>query len=200
MTDLFKEKAQNWDRRELVRQLSAAVGRAMRERLPLSDDMTIMDFGAGTGLITGQLADRVRQVVAVDTFPAMLEKLQAKPELHGRVTARCQDILAQPLDQQFDCIVSAMAMHHVQDTERLIRVLVDHLKPGGHLALADLDTEDGHFHPEGAQGVYHHGFDRDALAALMERQGLADIQFITAHKVERENGVYPVFLATAIKP
>ena len=29
------------------------------------------------------------------------------------------------------------------------------------MALSDLDTEDGNFHDEEAEGVFHHGFDRD---------------------------------------
>ncbi len=197
MTDLFEEKAEDWDRRETVRQLSEAIGAAMIGQVPFADGMTVMDFGAGTGLITAHIAPRVGQVVAVDTSPAMLEKLAAKPELQGKVETVCQDILEQPLAQTFDAIVSAMALHHVEDTDRLLEAFARHLKPGGWLALADLDTEDGSFHPQDVEGVYHHGFDRDDLAARLKRHGFEDIRFTTAHTVNREDGDYPVFLVTA---
>ena len=199
MTDLFEEKAEDWDRREVVRALSNAIGSAMVEQVPFAADMTVMDFGAGTGLITAQVAPRVEQVVGVDTSPAMLEKLAAKPELQGRVAIACQDILEQPLAQTFDAIVSAMAMHHVEDTDRLIETFARHLKPGGWLALADLDTEDGSFHPPDVEGVYHHGFDRQALGERLERHGFTDVRFVTAHTVQREDGNFPVFLVTARK-
>jgi hypothetical protein len=41
------------------------------------------------------------------------------------------------------------------------------LKPGGHLAIADLYTEDGSFHGDGFHG--HKGFDPAILAAMLEK-------------------------------
>jgi len=40
-----------------------------------------MDFGAGTGLITSQVAPLVKKIVAVDISETMLNKLFTKPEL-----------------------------------------------------------------------------------------------------------------------
>mgnify|MGYP006950044336 CR=1 FL=1 len=44
------------------------------------------------------------------------------------------------------------------------------------VALADLDSEDGSFHPPDTDGVYHLGFDRDALRAELEADGFSDIE------------------------
>lgn len=93
-----------------------------------------------------------------------------------------------------------MAMHHVQDTAALLRALFAHLAPGGWLALADLDAEDGTFHPAGLEGVYHAGFDRPALGAALGAAGFTDVVFGTAVEVQREGRVYPVFLVTARRP
>lgn len=197
MPDLFEEKARDWDVNDMVRQLSSAIGGAILDRVALTGDMDIMDFGAGTGLISGQVASRTGTITAVDISEAMLEKLSAKPELQGKVTTVCQDITSAPLDRKFDVIVSAMAMHHVMDTDHLIETFAAHLEPGGRVALADLDAEDGGFHPEGTEGVYHQGFDRDALSGLLQKHGFRDIEFVTAHTAIKENGEYPVFLVTA---
>lgn len=197
MSEYFNEKAADWDGNELVAKLSSAVGAAIREHVPLNDSMDVMDFGAGTGLISSQVAPLVKRIVAVDTSGAMLEKLVAKPHLHGKVEAVCQDILESPLAARFDLIVSAMAMHHVQDTDRLIGVFAAHLKPDAMIALADLDKEDGTFHPDEAAGVFHQGFERDGLRAILEAHGFRDIQFSTAHTVVKEEREYPVFLVTA---
>jgi len=67
------------------------------------------------------------------------------------------------------------------------------------VALADLDSEDGSFHPPETQGVFHAGFDRDELGATLARHGFGDIRFVTAHTVVKEQGSYPVFLVTASK-
>lgn len=199
MTDLFEEKAGDWDVNDRIKQLSAAIGSALLAHVPLHARMQVMDFGAGTGLISAHVAPRVARILAVDTSEAMLKKLAAKTELRGKVEAVCQDITQKPLDARFDLIMSAMAMHHVPDTGALLRRFAEHLDSGGLLALADLDKEDGSFHPPETQGVFHHGFDRDALRAVLASAGFEDIHFRTAHSVVTENGEYPVFLVTARK-
>jgi cyclopropane fatty-acyl-phospholipid synthase-like methyltransferase len=188
VTDLFADKAQDWDARPVPVQISRGVGEALRREVELRPDMRVLDFGAGTGLVAGQVAPEVASVVALDVSQAMLDQLAAKPELEGKVETRCQDILL---------VVSAMALHHVEDTGALMRAFYDHLAPGGRIALADLDTEDGSFHPPGTEGVFHAGFDRAELKARMEAAGFEGVRFRTACEVDREARRYPIFLAVA---
>lgn len=199
MSDHFNEKAKTWDADEMIKLLSSAVGAAILRHTELNAQMQVMDFGAGTGLISSQVAPLVNKILAVDVSEAMLDRLVAKPELHGKVEAVCQNILEQPLSEQFDLIMSAMAMHHVEDTVKLIQTFSEHLKPGASVALADLDKEDGSFHPADVQGVYHSGFEREALQSILEAQGFADVRFVTAHTVEKEDREYPIFLVTATR-
>ncbi|MCA9560742.1 MAG: methyltransferase domain-containing protein [Myxococcales bacterium] len=199
MTDLFEEKAHDWDTRPIPVQISEGVARALAEHVKLDDQMTVMDFGAGTGLICSRVAPAVGRIIAVDVSRAMLAKLAEKPEMVGKVETVCQDIVERPLGRQVDLIVSAMAMHHVADTRALFEAFAAHLVPGGRIALADLDTEDGDFHPPDAEGVFHAGFDRDALGAIAEAAGFRDVRFVTAAEVDREGKTYPIFLLTAAK-
>ena len=121
MADLFNEKSQDWDSREVVQTLSSAVGSAILKHVPLNEQMHVMDFGAGTGLISSQVVHFVKKIVAVDTSESMLNKLVKKPELEHKVTIVCQDIIEKNLTEKFDLIMSAMAMHHVEDTEKLFQ-------------------------------------------------------------------------------
>ncbi|MES0327693.1 MAG: class I SAM-dependent methyltransferase, partial [Gammaproteobacteria bacterium] len=130
MSDHFNEKAKTWDADEMVKKLSSAIGASILENTSLNPQMNVMDFGAGTGLISSQVAPLVNKIVAVDISEAMLDKLIAKPELQGKVEAVCQNILEQPLTTQFDLIMSAMAMHHVEDTAKLIQTFSEHLISG----------------------------------------------------------------------
>ena len=199
MTDLFEEKAKEWDMNEMILALSSAIGAAIREQVALNDSMHVMDFGAGTGLVTAQVAEQVGRVTAVDVSQSMLDQLVAKEHLELKVDAVCQDILEIPLDTRFDLIVSAMAMHHVEDTDALVQSFADHLKPGARIALADLDSEDGTFHPADTEGVFHHGFDRSEFQSILENKGFNDVNFVTAHTVNKEGKTYPIFLVTAVK-
>ena len=198
MTDLFKDKAKEFDGNDVALGLSQGIGSTLLNHLPLNDTMHVMDFGAGTGLLTAQIVPRVHQVTAVDVSPAMLTQLLSKHGLKDKVEAVCQDITVTPLNRQFDVIVSAMAMHHIKDTDRMIKCLAEHLKTGGRVALADLDIEDGSFHPTAIEGVYHSGFDRKQFASLLEKHGFHDIHFTTAHTVKKEDKHYPVFLVVAV--
>jgi 2-polyprenyl-3-methyl-5-hydroxy-6-metoxy-1,4-benzoquinol methylase len=199
MTDLFKDKAAEWDSRPIPQQISEGVFGALKDAVVLEGTSTVMDFGAGTGLVCSKIAPHVERVLAVDISEAMLEQLASKPELEGKVDIRCQNILETPLDERVELIVSAMAMHHVEDTAALMRALHDHLAPGGRVALADLDTEDGDFHPPGIEGVFHAGFDRGALKGHLEAAGFQDVAFVTACQVDREQKRYPIFLVTAVR-
>jgi SAM-dependent methyltransferase len=199
MSQYFDEKAADWDADERRKRLSSAIGSSILAHIPLHDRMEVLDFGAGTGLISAYVAPRVHKIIAVDTSEAMLAALAAKPELRGKVEGVCVDITRTPLDARFDLVISAMTLHHVPDTAALIESLADHLKPGGRLALADLDTEDGSFHSNDAAGVFHHGFDRGELQTMLEMRGFQDIRFFTAHTVVEDEKRYPVFLVTAAK-
>jgi putative AdoMet-dependent methyltransferase len=197
MTDLFKDKAQDWDANDMVKGLTLGIGSAINANVNFDQTMVVMDFGAGTGLITSQIANRVEKVIAIDVSQAMLDKLMVKEELHGKVEPLCRNILENPLPDRFDLIVSAMAMHHVENTEQLISRFAEHLKPGGMIALADLDEEDGTFHPDDIQGVYHNGFNRDLFRSLLSKHGFTNIRFVTAHTVHKGEKAYPVFLVLA---
>ena len=199
MTDLFEAKAADWDANHRKSRLASAIGDTILRRVSLNREMDVLDFGAGTGLIASRIAPEVNRIVAVDTSPAMLAQLESKSELNGKVETVCQDILERPLEAKFDLIVSAMALHHVEDTDRLLARFSEQLKDAGKVALADLDQEDGSFHPPDTEGVFHFGFDREELARLMRKHGFGEIDFVTAHTIAGDDKDYPVFLVTARK-
>jgi putative AdoMet-dependent methyltransferase len=199
MTDLFSEKAQDWDKDEMKKQLSSAIGSEILKQIPVNKSMKVMDFGAGTGLITYQIAPHVNKVVAVDISEAMLSQLMEKFSNQNNVEMCCQNIIDEPINKTFDLIMSAMAMHHVEDTNKLIQRFSENATSGAMLALADLDSEDGSFHPAQMDGIFHHGFDRDELKAILEKHNFTNVNFSTAHTINKEDKTYPIFLLTASK-
>ncbi len=199
MTDLFKKKAENYDSEDWEKELSSVVESIILTNIPFHDQMHVMDFGAGTGLLCSHIAPMVKKITAVDISEAMLEKLVAKPELKNKVDILCRDIMKNPIDEKFDLIMSAFAMHHVEDTNKLIQSFAWHLEPGSRIALVDVDKEDGSFHGEDNQGVFHCGFDREALKAILKLYSFENIDFVTAHDFKWDGRKYSAFLVTAIK-
>jgi ubiquinone/menaquinone biosynthesis C-methylase UbiE len=74
MTDLFKEKAKDWDKDVLVKGIADGIRSALSENIKMSSGMHVMDFGADTGLVTELLAKKFAKVCAVDVSKAMLEQ------------------------------------------------------------------------------------------------------------------------------
>lgn len=199
MADLFQDKSKDWDQHEMRRQLSLNISRAMIENGAFDEKMSVMDFGAGTGLIAGNIVDLVDRILAVDISESMLAQLSQKEELKDKVDILCQDIVVEGIEQRFDRIVSAMALHHVEDTGRACQRFYAQLHKGGKLLLADLDKEDGTFHPAGIEGVFHWGFARDELKKMLENTGFSNVHFETVMVVPREGKEFPIFLVTADK-
>jgi predicted TPR repeat methyltransferase len=199
MTDLFNEKATDWDADDMVQQLSTAISSEIIKQVSPDKSMHVMDFGAGTGLICSHIAPLVNKITAVDISQAMLNKLIEKPELKDKVETVCQNIIDEPLKNHFDLIVSAMAMHHVEFTEELIQRFSEHSKSGARIALADLDKEDGSFHPADIEGVFHHGFEQEELFTILDNNGFIKINFQTVITVNKDGKNYPIFLVIATK-
>ena len=193
----FDTAARDWDQRPLSQQL-AAVPERLLAQLPLRASDHVLDFGAGTGLLSVPIAPKVAQVTALDMSAAMLQVLDEKG--FANITPLQQDIFA-GLPGQYHAVVSCMALHHVADTAALLRAFAAALHSGGRIALVDLYQEDGSFHGDNqAKGVQHFGFAPEALQALAEQAGLMDIAFSDILRLQHRNGrAYPLFLMTGRK-
>jgi 2-polyprenyl-3-methyl-5-hydroxy-6-metoxy-1,4-benzoquinol methylase len=199
MSERFNQAAAGWDKGDMRQQIAHSVFQTINSRIALLKTMSIMDFGCGTGLLSFKIAPMVRRVVGIDLSEKMLEQLASKNTPECEVIPMVRDILTEPLEERFHGIVSSMAIHHVEKIEALFKTFYEHLKPGGFIAIADLEAEDGTFHTHGNEGVHHYGFDKETLRAIIERSGFNQVRFHHVHTVEKESGVYPIFLVTGMK-
>lgn len=197
----FDRKAATWDASERRQALAQSVADAIGRRVALEPSMHLLDFGAGTGLLSERLLPRVGRIVAVDTSEKMLQKFREKLGDTGKVETLHGDVLELEGEHLYDGIVSSMTMHHIPDIDALFATLYRLLKPGGFLAVADLAEEDGTFHDQGNEGVHHFGFDPETLKRRAERAGFVEAETEIAHTVEKPGGRrYDILLLSATKP
>jgi ubiquinone/menaquinone biosynthesis C-methylase UbiE len=209
-TERFDNKAAEWDANAVRAALADSVARAIIAHMPVAKPANALEFGCGTGLVTTRIAPHCAQLTALDSSSEMLRMLGEKIAAASIANVRLllldfsRPEAAAGLDRNYDFVCSSMTLHHIPDTASFLRELFGHMSPGGTLAMADLDAEDGLFHDDATEKV-HHGFDREVLKTLLESAGFTSVSFMTAHVIEKKNregnlSSYPVFLVTALKP
>lgn len=103
--------------------------------------LSIVDLGAGTGLLSSFLRTRLphAQLHLVDVSDAMLQHARTRFAGQPHVTFEVADYQTAPLPQGVDAIVSALSIHHLEnEAKRLLfhRIYLS-LKPGGVFINAD---------------------------------------------------------------
>jgi ubiquinone/menaquinone biosynthesis C-methylase UbiE len=200
-TEHFDATAADWDLDEQKVVRAQEVARAVAAAVPLSPRTRVLDYGAGTGLVTQALVGRVGPATLADNSSGMRAVIQEKIASGVLPGARVWDLdlEAQPApDERFDLIVTSLVLHHVHALEQVLVRFAGILEPGGYLCIADLDREDGSFHGHDFDG--HHGFDRTELAEQLADAGLVDVSVRDCTDFVREGVTYSVFLAVARLP
>jgi SAM-dependent methyltransferase len=201
LTNGFDEKARTWDDDPDKVERARVVAAAVRAAVPLTSSMALLEYGAGTGLVAGDLAGDVGTVTLADTSAGMREVMTEK--VHAGTLppgARVWELdlsTGEVPDETFDLIVTVLTLHHIHDTRTVLEGFAQLLADGGHLCVVDLEQEDGSFHRDSPDFDGHHGFDRTELRREMETAGFSDVTFTVCHEIERNGARYPLFLATA---
>jgi ubiquinone/menaquinone biosynthesis C-methylase UbiE len=198
----FDARAATWDDDPTKVARARAIADAILREVPLAASMEALEYGAGTGLLGFMLRHRFADLTLADVSEGMLEVASKKitAARDPNVRAINLDLMSgSSPDRRFDVIFSAMTLHHIADTEGILRRFRAVLKQPGFLCIADLDTEDGSFHGAGFDG--HRGFDRADLAVKARAAGFATVRFSTAHEMNKDvaggTRTFPIFLMVA---
>jgi ubiquinone/menaquinone biosynthesis C-methylase UbiE len=201
----FDHDAPTYDQNPMRHERAETVAASIRSQLSLKSTDTGLEYGCGTGLLSFELLSYLGHVTLVDNSTGMLTVVGQKiadQKIKNAATLQA-DFLADPLPElRVDLVYSLMVLHHIPDTDRILRAFYGVLKTPGTLCVADLDAEDGSFHGQDDLSV-HKGFDRDELAERVRRAGFHDVKFSTVYHVPRQVGdqvrSFPLFLMIAKK-
>jgi ubiquinone/menaquinone biosynthesis C-methylase UbiE len=206
MVNYFDTVAQNWDENKVHLKRTKAIAAALLQMVDISKNMQALEFGAGTGLLSFALQKYFAEITLMDSSAEMIKTTFEKIIYAGnkKLIPVYFDLEKKEFtDRTFDVIFTQMALHHVNNIDRIIGRFNNLLNPGGILAIADLYSEDGTFHDMLFNG--HYGFDPEELSKKLTKKGFININHRRVFIIRKENGEkpkkkYPVFLLTAEKP
>jgi len=201
----FDKEAKNWDDKPDRVKMARDVFNVMNREVSFARDMDILDFGCGTGLLTLAVAPLVGKITGADSSAEMLNVLKAKAasqNMNNVDTLFWDAAHLKDLPKKYHGIISSMALHHVPDAIALIKVFYEYVLPGGFIAIADLDLDNGEFHQDKA-GVFHDGFSREVLFDELVSAGFIQVNLVTAAYIDKPVAEttkrFSVFLITAKK-
>jgi 2-polyprenyl-3-methyl-5-hydroxy-6-metoxy-1,4-benzoquinol methylase len=105
-----------------------------RTKKYLKSSDIVLDFGCGTGLISNEIADKVKFINAIDISSKMIEI--AKNKAVNRKIQNIDYIQSTIFDKRyksgsFDVILAFYILHLLEDNHKIIQRINDLLKPGG---------------------------------------------------------------------
>jgi malonyl-CoA O-methyltransferase len=165
----------------------------------------VLDLGAGTGRLTGELKKRYRRalVVALDIAPGMLHEARRHQHLLRRFARVCGDAMRLPLaDSSVDVMFSSLMLQWCDPPDEAFAEIRRVLKPGGFFAFTTFGPDTLHelrtawAEADGAQYEHEHNhvnhfIDMHDVGDALVRAGLSE----PVLDVDRMQLTYPNALA-----
>jgi 2-polyprenyl-3-methyl-5-hydroxy-6-metoxy-1,4-benzoquinol methylase len=179
MRNEWDEHADGWDTDEGVIRYSEKALQSLGEVGSFAG-LSVLDFGCGTGPLAERMARQAKNIVGLDTSPAMLAVLHEKKlpnvaTIEGELTAEL--IAGNPLFRSgLDFIVASSVCGFLPDYDKTLRLLRSLLVPGGFFVqwdwLAESEGADFGFVPERVLGALKStGFNSVSVTTPFSAEG-----------------------------
>jgi ubiquinone/menaquinone biosynthesis C-methylase UbiE len=201
----FDVKAIVWDDEARI-QRGKIITDQIVNSIDLKNHYRALDFGCGTGLISFNLRDELKDITCIDISEGMIDVVLSKIKQCevANMIAYQQDINdGYPLVAKYDVIYTCMALHHIDDIEITLQNLYLLLNKGGYLCIVELDEDDGSFHKAEDDFKGHNGFNQEELKKILKKVGLVQVESHTFYhdekKVAEVNVNYSLFVMSSKK-
>lgn len=197
MRRYFDELAGKFGRQYVPGRSWKGIAEAVLKLLP---PMVIADLGAGEGTISQLMAQRAKKVIAIDNSEKMVEFGAELAKKHGigNLEYRLGDLEDVPIRSgTVDLAFLSQALHHAVHPERAIAEAWRIVKPGGRIAVLDLNRH----HFEEAREMYADlwlGFTELEIEKYLKGAGFRNVETAVVYR-EAEAPHFETVLGTGEK-
>jgi ArsR family transcriptional regulator len=197
MRRYFDEMAGKFGRQYVPGRSWKGVAEALLKLMP---PMVIADLGAGEGTVSQLMAQRAKKVIAIDNSEKMVEFGTELARKHGigNMEYRLGDLEDVPIRSgTVDLAFLSQALHHARHPNRAVEEARRILKPGGRIAILDLNRH----HFEEARELYADvwlGFTELELERYLKGGGFKNVETAVVYK-EQEAPYFETLLGTGEK-
>ena len=184
----FKGRAKSWDNDSRIKR-SEAVAEKINEILGNQKESSIMEYGCATGLISFNLRDKFRKLTLMDSEEEMINIVKEKINAYKTTNVfpvRIDLTKETYMKEKFDIIYTSLTLHHIKDTENILKTFYNLLNDNGILCVIELDKEDGSFHMNQKDFDGHNGFKHEDIEESVKNVGFSDIESKTFFKGEKK--------------
>jgi ArsR family transcriptional regulator len=181
MRRYFDELAGKFGRQYVPGRSWKGIAEAMLKLLP---PLVIADLGAGEGTISQLMAQRARKVIAIDNSEKMVEFGAELARKHGigNLEYRLGDLEEVPIRSgTVDLAFLSQALHHAVLPERAVAEAWRIVKPGGRIAILDLNRH----HFEEAREMYADlwlGFTELEIEKYLKGAGFRNVETAVVYR------------------
>ncbi|MGI1659288.1 MAG: class I SAM-dependent methyltransferase [Desulfitobacterium sp.] len=119
---------------------------ALISQMPLQNNHTLLDIGAGTGFFTIPMAESTSsKVYALDPDARMLSVIEEKAKEKGLTNIELiQDYIEniRIQNKSVDFVMASLILHEVNSLTKVLSIIFEVLKTGGHLFCLEYEKDD----------------------------------------------------------
>jgi len=174
----FKGRAKKWDNDAMIKR-AEVVAEKISELIGNQKENSAMEYGCATGLISFNLVDKFKNITLMDSEEEMINVVKEKIDEYQTTNVVPINIDLENeiyTEEKFDIIYTSMTLHHILDTENIIKIFYNLLNKNGILCVVDLDKEDGSFHINEKDFNGHNGFEHNYIENAFKNAGFLNIK------------------------
>ncbi|NOH82766.1 methyltransferase domain-containing protein [Vibrio sp. 03-59-1] len=188
MANEWDEYAVNWEKDQATGQFSQSVFNELEKLINL-EDVRVLDFGCGTGLLSQKLSPLVKDIVAIDGSEAMVEELDKKelPNVEPVVDLLSRGLAAQhpAFRRQFDLVVASSVCGFLPNFQDSVSLIYTLLEDDGLFVHWDWLVEDENV---------NYGLSVQKIENVLSAAGFDDVQVSVPFEIDAGKGAQKVVM------